>query len=221
MTDSIPRVLLKYPSRNRPGLFHQRLREYLADPIVTVLCTLDNDDEAMNTPEMHAFLAQHEDRVSVRWGDCKSKIEAVNDGLVEAQWEIVVVGGDDMVPQRPDYAQRIEELFRAAFPEGDGVLHLNDGRVGKKLNTICCCDRKYFDRRGHLYGEHYLSTWADNEFQAISESLHRAVYVDEVLLKHDWIGQTHPKDQLHRYNESFSHQDARTFQQRKRAGFPR
>jgi hypothetical protein len=44
--------------------------------------------------------------------------------------------------------------------------------------------------------------------------------VNEVVIKHQWIGETAP-DKLHQRNESFHTQDARTFRARKAAGFPR
>jgi hypothetical protein len=217
--------LVKYPSRSRPQLFVERVQQYLADPIARMLVTLDHDDDRMNQPDIHAFLDRHEDRVKVRWGNCKTKVEACNDGLNEEPWTgIALLASDDMAPQRPDYASRIVELFTERFPDGDGVLHLHDGRVGKILNTICCCDRKYYDRLGYLYRPlslgGYASVYCDNEWQEVSEQLGRSAFVNEVVIKHQWIGETAP-DKLHQRNESFHTQDARTFRARKAAGFPR
>jgi hypothetical protein len=130
-----------------------------------------------------------------------------------------------MVPQRRDYARRILELFAEKFPYGDGVLHLNDGRVGRTLNTLCICDRKYYDRLGYLYRPAsmggYVSVYCDDEWQQVSERLGRAAYVDEVILFHNWIGETNPRDALHRRNEAHYAADGRTFQRRKKAGFPK
>lgn len=220
-------VLVKYPSRARPDLFRETLALYLLDPTVDVLCSFDTDDASMNNGWMRDFLAT-QDRVRVRWGNCQSKVQAVNDGLDVVAWDgICIIGSDDMLPQRADYGQRTAELFRQNFPDGDGVLHLNDGRVGKVLNTLSILDRKYFDRFGYVYrdaikheGDGYRSTHCDDEFQAISENTGRAVYVDEVVIAHKWIGETHPTDNLHRHNESFYSQDGRTFQRRKALGFP-
>lgn len=215
-------VLVKYPSRSRPALFVERIRQYLADPIVTILCTLDLDDERMNCPAICDFLAA-QDRVKVRWGNCKSKVEACNDGLAEHDWSgLCLLASDDMVPQRADYASRILALHSEAFPHGDGVLHLNDGRVGGSLATICVCDRTYFDRTNYLYRpapDGYTSVWCDNEWTEVAQKLGRYAYVDEVVIKHDWIGQ-HAPDALHRRNESFNDADVRVYRRRKAAGFP-
>jgi hypothetical protein len=70
-----------------------------------------------------------------------------------------------------------------------------------------------------LYHPSFTSVWCDNEWQEVAESLGRLVYVDDVLIRHDWVGENHP-DALHRHNEKFSDADARTFRQRKLAGFP-
>jgi hypothetical protein len=185
-----------------------------------VLVTADLDDESMNCPEIWGFLNDRKDRVTVRWGERQGKIAAVNDGLAEAEWDLLIVGSDDMAVMRHDYASYIAALFTLNFPDGDGVLHLNDGRVGKILNTLPIMDRKFFLRFGYVYSPQYCSLWADNELTDVSRQLGRAVYVDQVIIKHDWIGSSAP-DSLHRQNESHYAADARTYRERKKAGFPR
>ncbi len=171
----------------------------------------------MNTPEMRAFL-KAQPNLTYRYGNSKTKVEAINDGVKETEWDLIILASDDMIPQRPDYAKRIQQLFDEHFPDGDGVLHLNDGRNGKILNSLCICDRKYFDRFGYLYHPAYRSLWCDNEWQEVSEKLNRAVYVNEVIIAHQWIGET--PDDLLRHNESFNDIDAATFAKRQAAGFP-
>lgn len=209
-------LLVKYPSRTRPAIFHCQLARYLADPLARLLVTADLDDSTMNMPAMRMT----HDRMHIRFGNSTSKIEAINDGVAEESWQgLLLLGADDMVPQRPDYARRIAELFAEHFPKGDGVLHLNDGRCGRNLNTLPMLDRRYFDRFGYVYNPAYTSLYADNEFQEVSERLGRAAYVDEVIIRHDWVGETCPDD-LHRRNESFHHADGEVFARRKAAGFP-
>lgn len=212
-------MLVKFPTRSRPRLFKETFRLYLKDETASFLVTLDADDETMNNPQMLAWLNK-QPRTTVRVGNSRSKVEAVNDGLNEIPWTgICLVASDDMVPQRRDYAQRITALFEEFFPDGDGVLHLNDGRTGDKLNTLPICDRKYYDRFGYIYSPFYKSLWCDNEWQEMSERLGRAIYVNECIIAHDWIGDLHP-DQLHRHNESFDAVDAQTYRHRLAAGFP-
>jgi hypothetical protein len=212
-------MLIKWPTRSRPDLFRSVLPLYQRDPTASFLISIDADDATMVNDEMLAFL-DAQPRLKYRVGNSKSKIEAVNDGLAEEPWEgVCLVASDDMIPQRDEYAMRIRQLFDEFFPDGDGVLHLNDGRTGKTLNTLPIFDRKYFDRFGYCYSEKYLSVFADNEFQEVSERLGRAIYVNELIVAHDWVGEFYP-DHLHARNESLYQRDERIFRQRKAAGFP-
>lgn len=181
------------------------------------LFTLDSDDT-----ELFRYLAVLDGlpNVTVRIGKSRGKVEAVNDGLTEHDWQgLIVLASDDMVPQTPTWHERVQELFAKHFPQGDGVLHLNDGRTGRTLNTLCICDRKYFSRFGYLYHSDYLSLYCDQEWQDVSESLGRAVYVDETIILHEWVRAT-GKDPLHQRNESFYSRDGCIYESRKRAGFP-
>lgn len=219
-------LLVHYPSRGRPALFRDTLSLYLRDSTARLLISLDSDDPTMNCPSMLTFLAA-QDRVDYRVGNCKSKVDAVNDGLYEADWDVCMIGSDDFLPVRADYAQRIVSLFDEFFPDRDGVLHLDDGRNGKILNSLAILGRPYFDRFGYVYrsntdfpNDGYVSTHCDNELQEVSEKLGRAIYVHEIVVRHEWIGGTHPSDKLHLHNESFYERDARMFKRRQAAGFP-
>lgn len=211
-------TLVKWPTRSRPNLFKQRFAQYRQDETASFLISVDADDPTMTSAAMLAWLDE-QPRTTVRIGNSKSKVEAVNDGLAETEWELVILASDDMVPQRPDYAAHIADLFEQVFPEGDGVLHLNDGRVGRVLNTLCVCDRAYFNRFGYLYAPCYRVTHCDNEYQEVSERLGRAVYLPEVVIRHDWIGD-HGGDELLWKNEALSPEDGQIFERRKAAGFP-
>jgi hypothetical protein len=215
MTD----LLIKYPTRGRPDLFRRTLECYLRDPFPRLLVCIDADDATMNNEEMLDYL-DRQDRVEYHVGAGRGKIRAVNAGLKEFNWRICVVASDDMIPVRSDYGRRIVEIFDEFFPEGDGVLHLNDGRTGMRLNTLPILDRKYFDRFGYVYHPAYVSLWCDNEFQAVSQRLGRAVYCPEVVIQHDWIGTTQPADALLIHNEKFYRQDEMTYRTRAAKGFP-
>jgi hypothetical protein len=158
--------------------------------------------------------------VEYRVGSSKTKVQAINDGVADIKWSLMILASDDMIPQRADYAQYIKSLFREKFPKGDGVLHMNDGHAGRNLNTLPIMDRKYFDRFGYVYHPAYDSVFADNEFQEVSESLGRAAYIDEIVIAHEWIGNTHPKCPVHRRNDSLYSVDEITFRHRRAAGFP-
>ncbi len=218
---SLP-LLVKWPSRARQALLLERLPLWAADRDARFLFTFDRDDNGV-TPD---FLAEvnrlTEGRAKIRIGNCRGKVEACNDGLAEERWAgRVILASDDMIPVAPHYGRLIRALFADRFPDGDGVLHLNDGRNGKRLNTLCVCDRRYFDRFGTLYHSDYRSLWCDNEWQEVSEGLGRAAYVDDVIIRHDWIGDGPHADALHRRNESYFQRDCEVYRVRKAAGFPR
>ncbi len=101
------------------------------------------------------------------------------------------------------------------------MLHYNDGRAGRNLNTLCIMGRRYFDRFGWIYNPAYKSVYVDDEFMKVSESLGKSTYVDEVLIAHKWTDVT-GRDALHMRNEASAlyQADARTFETRKAAGFP-
>jgi hypothetical protein len=211
MTD----LLVKWPSRGRPRLFAETFKKWDVGD-VRFLVSLDSDDPALF--EYRAFL-RGRPNVTVRIGASRNKVHACNRDLDGEPFDVLVLASDDMVPQRADWAARVVGLMRQYWPDGDGVLHLNDGRAGRSLNTLCICGNKYFLRFGYLYHPHYVSLHCDNEWQEVSERLGRAQYVDECIIRHNWIGDT--PDELCRRNESFYDVDGKTFQRRQAAAFPR
>ena len=214
-------VLVKFPTRSRPDLFFRTLSLWATDPAARFLISIDEDDAACNNNQ---FLGAVETvapgrDILVRVGHSRGKVEAVNDGLAEEPWDgVLIVASDDMTPQRPDAASYLARLLLERFPDGDGVLHTDDGRTGRTLNTLPVMGRKFYDRFGYCYAPCYQSVFCDDELQAVSESLGRAAYVDEVIVSHDWIGE-HAPDDLHRRNESHHTRDAAVFAERKAAGF--
>lgn len=185
-------------------------------PGVHFLFSIDADDPCL--PQYWQLLNSRRN-VTIRVGNSKGKVEAINDGVAETDWEFLILAADDFVPQRPDYATFLRDALYRAFPDGDGVVHVNDGRAGKSLNTCPILGRKYFDRTGRLYSAEYKALWCDNEETEVSQKLGLVVYVPEVVLKHEWTNAT-GKDTLHVRNERAYHDDAKTFQRRKAAGFP-
>lgn len=209
-------LLVKWPTRGRPQLFRETFRRWDVGD-VRFLVSLDEDDPSVGA--YREFLRGRRN-VKVVVGTSRNKVEACNRDLDGEPFDVVVLASDDMVPQREDWAARVVAMMREHWPDGDGVLHLNDGRNGRVLNTLCVCGKKWFVRRGFFYHPDFTSLWCDNEWQEVSERAGRAQYVDEVLIRHNWIGD-HAPDELHRRNESFYETDAATFQRRRAAGFPR
>lgn len=211
-------LLIKFPSRSRPRVFRDTLTLWNAQPhAVRFIVSLDADDIAL--PEYLRIL-EHVPNAQYFIGKSANKVDAINRDMEHAgEWSVGALASDDMIPQRADYASRIAGLMQHHYPDGDGVLHLNDGRAGRSLNSLCVCGRKYFDRFGYWYNPAYASLWCDNEWQDVSEHLGRATYVDEVLIAHKWTDVT-GQDELHLRNERSYHADAATYERRKQAVFP-
>lgn len=210
-------TLIKWPTRSRPDLFWRQLDRWQR-PDVRFLVSIDEDDPTCNS-DTFLLEAMRHGNVRVVIGRSRGKIHAINRDLENERFDLLIAAADDMTPQRPDWLQHITDTLFEAFPDGDGVLHVNDGRTGRKLNTLPIMGEKYFRRFGYVYHPAYQSLWADNEFQAVAERAGRSVYVDEVLIRHEWVDLT-GKDELHLRNELPYHADAELFERRKAAGFP-
>jgi len=83
------------------------------------------------------------------------------------------------------------------------VLWFNDGFSGQnRLITLSILGRKYFHRFNYLYYPGYKSVFCDNEFTDVARLLGKVVYIDQVIIQHQWVGAVNPNDPLHRRNES-------------------
>jgi hypothetical protein len=208
-------VLVKWPTRNRATLFRSTFAKW-QNPSVRFLVSLDEDD-SQNTPEFRAWLDAQQNVRHVT-GKSTGKIHAINRDLEHERFDLLIVASDDMIPVRADFYERIIAYLYGAFPDGDALLHVNDGRAGYDLCTLPIMGRKYYERFNYVYHPAYASLWADNEQTEVARSLNRYVYCPEVLVSHEWDRVT-GQDALHVHNESFYASDQAIYEQRKAAGF--
>ncbi len=181
------------------------------------LVTLDKNDSTMNNHTAINALSQW-GNLKFIFGESTSKIHAINRDMDQAgDWDVLLLLSDDMHPVVNGYDRIICDEMRLHFRDGDGVLWLNDGHVGKRLNTSVCMGRKYYDRFGFLYNPVYKSLFADNEFTDVSVRIGKVHYVQRVLIEH-----RHPMnvrgaamDNLYKKNDSFYSQDKRLYFYRK------
>ena len=196
-------LLIKFPTRGRPDKALKtlvRYINYMDDKSNRILVTCDLDDESMNNEEVRNILTQYEN-VVIKYGDNKSKIEAVNADLKDEEFDIVLLASDDMLPIVKGYDTLIKSRMSEIYPDTDGVLWFNDGYQGDRLNTLSILGKKYYDRFGYIYHPEYKSVWCDNEFMAVSRILDKVTYFDTTIIKHehpDW-GFT-DRDDIHRWN---------------------
>ena len=213
------KILIKYPTRGRPQLFRQTLGRYRAllsgKHDVQFSITADANDAAMNTPAMNAWLFNS--GVGYRFGASKTKIEAVNADIPRTPWDVLILASDDQSPEALGYDDAIATAMRLHYPDGDGCLWFDDGKVGRALCTLPIMGRKYWERFGYIYHPAYISLWADNEQVCVAQALGKIRYDDRVLIRHRWDD---VKDDLRKQSESYYRADEVTFNARQQAGFP-
>ena len=216
------KLLIKFPTRNRPNKFFKALDTYvnfLDDPTTQIIVTCDNNDSTMTEAYVKEVVEQY-NNVRMCYGDSKTKIEAVNADLNDVEFDILLLASDDMIPKVKGYDTIIKNKMKEHYPDTDGVLWFNDGNKGNELNTLCILGKKYYDRFGYIYHPDYVSVWCDNEFMDVAKLLGKQTYFDEVIIEHqhpDWgYGQ---QDVIHSINQRYEAQDKQLYTTRKLNNF--
>lgn len=216
------KLLIKFPTRNRPNKFLKtlvRYINYLDDKTTKIVVTCDNDDVTMKDDYIKEVILNY-DNVELLSGNHNSKIEAVNADLDKFDFDIVLLASDDMIPMVKGYDTIIKNKMMEHYPDTDGVLWFNDGYQGNKLNTLSIMGKKYYDRFNYIYSPDYLSVWCDNEFMDVANILNKQTYFDEVIIKHE-----HPdwgfggRDDIHVLNSKHEAHDRMVYNGRKNNNF--
>ena len=188
------KILVKFPTFNRPKQFYNTLYEYYKKANnkndMHFLISIDECDVSMNTETVLNGLKSYPN-LEVVIGDSKSKIDAVNRDLekTEYKWDILLLASDDMVPMEKGYDDIIRNDMKEYFSDLDGVLWYNDGHQKDALNTLCILGKKYYERFNYIYYPEYKSGYCDNEFTKVSKILNKVKYFDRVIIEHqhpDW-----------------------------------
>ena len=216
------KLLIKFPTRNRPNKFLKtlvRYVDYLDDKTTKIVVTCDNDDVTMKDDYIKEVVLNY-NNVELLSGNHNSKIEAVNADLDKFDFDIVLLASDDMIPMVKGYDTIIKNKMMEHYPDTDGVLWFNDGYQGNKLNTLSIMGKKYYDRFNYIYSPDYLSVWCDNEFMDVANILNKQTYFDEVIIKHE-----HPdwgfggRDDIHTLNSKHEAHDRMVYTSRKNNKF--
>jgi len=223
------RILLKCPTRSRPGQFIRVLNQYITlanrPDLLGVCVSCDQDDSTMiDTSVQHQIKnITHQTAWSeIYYGSSTSKIEAVNADIANIpwNWEMVILVSDDMVPQVKGYDDVLRSHMIANFADTDGILWVNDGTQENKLNTISIMGRKMYDSFGYLYHPAYKSLFCDTEFTDLCKGplASKCTYIPYILIKHEHPGTGFPQrnDALYIKNNSFWYEDMLTYISRKK-----
>ena len=218
------KILFKFPIRGRREKFFKTLDRYYAMIVdkknFEFLITIDRDDSVMNSEAVWDVLDGHKN-LKYDIADCRSKIEAVNYGVTEQDWDILVVVSDDMIPKIQGFDNIIREKMEQRYPDLDGCLWFNDGNQENKVNTLQICGHKWYDRWGYIYHKDYLSLYSDREYQDVAAKLNKITYFNEVIIRHE-----HPtfklcKTDLQYFRNSIDEKhDMNAYNRRKSDGFP-
>jgi hypothetical protein len=216
------KLLIKFPTRNRPHKFLKTLHtymRYLYDKDTEIIVSCDLDDTSMSEPYIIDFVGQYPN-VKLHYGDNRTKIEAVNADLTDVDFDILLLASDDMIPIIQDFDVIIKNKMIEHYSDTDGVLWFNDGYQGNRLNTLCILGKKYYDRFNYIYNPEYISVWSDNEFMNVANILGKQTYFDEVIIQHqhpDWGHGTH--DVIHTLNSRYETHDKEIYENRRNNNF--
>lgn len=219
-------LLIKIPTRSRYERFFSTLDQYyqkLSNKFsYHFVISCDSDDPVMNSEHVIERLKSYPN-LSFYFAPGQSKIEAVNRDIERhLDFDILLLGSDDMVPVVNGYDEIIVSSMLQFFPDTDGVLHFNDGAVGYQLNTLSIMGKKYYDRFGYIYYPGYISVYCDNEFTDISRFLNKAVYFDTVIIEHrHFVWGKSAVDALYQRNEqsTYYHHDGQLWETRRQSNY--
>jgi len=218
------KILIKFPTRNRPEQFFKVLNLYysmLTDIENTEFCiTIDEDDITMNNDIILDKLDKYEN-LYYYIGENDSKIEAINADLEDFNnFDILLLASDDMYPLIKGYDNIIREKMVEHYSDTDGVLWFYDGKR-KDLNTLCILGKKYYDRFGYIYHPSYKSFYCDDEFTQVGNILKKQTFIDNVIIEHKHPDNTQGvnNDVLYIRNRKYYPVDNKMFQIRKKNKF--
>lgn len=233
-------ILIILPSRNRREKCFSILKEYQdlsTHNSVRFILSCDEDDASMNNDEVKSRVDKikntdivfNENKINivnqlgqVQKSDFTTKIQAINSGAINQDFDICLLASDDMHPEIKGYDSIIDNDMRKYYPDTDGVLWYNDGCQFDKLNTLCILGKKYYDRFGYIYHPSYITLYCDDEFTRVSKNLGKCKYFDRTIIRHKhWCltDNDNERDALDKKNDVFAGHDQQNFERRKAQGF--
>jgi hypothetical protein len=206
-------LLLKYPTRQRPGKFMNNLRAYMEKASgkhkITYVISMDSDDLLLNNPRIKHFLDNlpKTDMCSVLYfyGEKNGKISAINRNIPSTPWDILISTADDMEPVENGWDDIIAEDMAREFPDTNGSLNYNnDPRLEQKgadgfktLITLPVIGRKLYEHFGYIYHPDYKSEWCDNEQTEVFEQMGVLRHINRRPIVHKWAEN---QDELMQHN---------------------
>lgn len=214
-----PKLLVKFPTRERPVKFFEVLDQYYkllsGYYEYEFIITCDSDDSSMNNPAVLAKLSSYPN-LSYSFINRTNKIHSYNRDMDGRDFDVLIVASDDMLPVMNDYDVYIFKLIKESNLGFDCIINSYDGFIGSELNTIPIIGRKFYDRFGYIYNPIYSSVGCDLELTQISKILKREICSDACIFKHEHPCYGYADDNLYKHNNNASLQEADTYTFRKR-----
>lgn len=234
-------LLIKIPTRERG---FEWLQDYLnkIDSIHTrILLSLDDND-----PQVVPAWVENNPIIYIRRGISHGKIHAINRDIDDYinDFDILLVGSDDMWPQVGGFDRVIMNDMQAHFPDTDGCLwydtensegellrrlkrHVQPGSKDYLNNWICMMPvmgKAYYKRFNYVYHPAYKSFWCDNEQTRVAQRLGKIRYLHNRIISHEhynWGGGMQ-RDGVYMQAEENGQMsiDMATYKKRERHGFP-
>lgn len=207
-TNLMNRLVIKFPSRNRPEKFKDVFNRYCTmlggRNHVRFVVTLDHDDPTMNNESMWQWFETRKRNIDLKltYGHSKTKIEACNADMEGESGDVLLLASDDMVPIAMGYDDIIMESFRQSFPDFDGAIKFWDGLRPKDdpLMTLTVMGFPLYRRFGYIYHPDYVSQFCDDEQTAVCMILGKLRRCDHCIIHHQWTPE--PFDSLHARNQA-------------------
>lgn len=170
------KILYKLPSRGRPERFFDTLDSLYSNIADAenfhVACTIDLDDETMNSAEVITRLGKYENS-SIQVGYSKNKIDAINRDIPGYPFDILILLSDDI--RITFYG--FDQIVRSFFNDGlDWMVHIPDQDEKEKVPVLYIAGRAFFNRWGWIYNPIYLSLFPDTELMHVAKALNRYKY---------------------------------------------
>jgi len=218
------KILFKYPSMWRPNWFMQTLEKYHSmlsgKNQCRFLITLNTDDKTMNNPKMKSFMDKYPNLI-YKYGNHKTKIEAINADMKDEDFDILFLISDDMIPQISGFDLIISEDMKKHFPNLDGALHYDVGGPNSNKKGYSGCiylsimGKKLYDWFGYIYNPIYKSFGCDNEFRDVVYKIKKVVHIPRRIIEHEWKGAGNTRDGLYARNLELAKGDGPLYSKRK------
>lgn len=209
-------VLVKFPTRERPNRFISTFGSWHSTRSLSstkFLISIDEDDATMNNSAMLGKLKTFTN-TEVNVGSSKSKVEAINTGLQDQKFDLLVLASDDMIPVFSGWDGRIVRDNFQFFPGFDGAVHYPDG-YRSDIITMSILGFNIYRQFGYVYHPEYKSLWCDNEFTHVVQQLGKYQFIDQVLFKHEHPFNTKgARDHLYFRNDALFMRDKKVYESR-------